>query len=165
MGVVNILNDEVKTLKDDLESLSKDPSVVFVDKLMELNKIERRGNLTTDLKTGEVEMLRPIPFNAKKPSEGPAGEYTDESVARKILYDVVEMWKLFQVNMTVEGHTKGGENDFWQELADNRAALCASTLLEMGVDKAKLSFKGLPGKLGRNVPCVVVKLDIFPDVD
>jgi hypothetical protein len=68
--------------------------------------------------------------------------------------------------MKIEGHTKdigSGEPEFWQSLAEHRAALCATTLGEMGVESSMLSSIGLPGTRGNNRVEVVVKLDIIDE--
>jgi len=132
--------------------------------LMKLRTIEKRGNIAIDYRTGDVDLKREIPFDPKNPTEEPIGEFKDEALAIQILKDVAEVWEIFGVSMQVEGHTKGGEDDFWQALADNRAGLIVSTLETMGVDKHKMSSRGLPGKLGMNRVGVVIKLDVFPDM-
>merc|ERR1712151_29641 len=100
---------------------------------------------------------------SKKPSQEPIAEFLDEAEASEILADLAELWDMFKVNMSIEGHTKGGESEFWQELATNRAQLVASKLVDMGVDETKLNPEGFPGKLGKNMVVVDVNLDIFPD--
>merc|ERR1712224_277600 len=124
--------------------------------------IEDRGNVAINFRTGEVDVKRDIPFDPKNQQEEPLGEFKDEQVALEIIGDIFEIWDLFKVNLAIEGHTKGGENDFWQALANNRAQLIVDTLHGMGVDKKKMTSKGLPGKLGLNKVGVVVQLDIFP---
>eukprot|EP00746_Dinoflagellata_sp_MGD_P044796 gnl/MRDRNA2_/MRDRNA2_209545_c0_seq1.p1 gnl/MRDRNA2_/MRDRNA2_209545_c0~~gnl/MRDRNA2_/MRDRNA2_209545_c0_seq1.p1 ORF type:complete len:252 (-),score=50.35 gnl/MRDRNA2_/MRDRNA2_209545_c0_seq1:117-851(-) len=131
--------------------------------LIKLIEIEERGNIGIDFRTGDVEVKRDIPFDPKKPSEEPLGEFKDEALAREILFHLYEVWTCFKVKMRIEGHTKGGEDDFWQTLADNRANLIVKSLANLGVDESKMSSKGLPGKLGLNKVGVVVKLDIFPN--
>jgi len=133
--------------------------------LKKIRSIERRGNLRIDLASGVVALEKEIKFKGKKPSEEPDAELASDSEAHEILKDVAELWSNFQVDMVIEGHTKGGENEFWQKLATNRANLVATKLMEMGVDKEMIHPEGLPGKLGKNIVAVDVKLDIFPEVE
>eukprot|EP00746_Dinoflagellata_sp_MGD_P092971 gnl/MRDRNA2_/MRDRNA2_36774_c0_seq1.p1 gnl/MRDRNA2_/MRDRNA2_36774_c0~~gnl/MRDRNA2_/MRDRNA2_36774_c0_seq1.p1 ORF type:complete len:569 (-),score=144.22 gnl/MRDRNA2_/MRDRNA2_36774_c0_seq1:55-1761(-) len=131
--------------------------------LIKLLDIEERGNVAINFRTGEVDVKRDIPFDPKNQKEEPLGEFKDEKIAMAIINDIFEIWDIFQVPMKIEGHTKGGENEFWQALANNRAALIVDTLVSMGADKSKMFSKGLPGKLGLNKVGVVVNLDIFPN--
>mmetsp|Transcript_52630 Transcript_52630/g.104474 ORF Transcript_52630/g.104474 Transcript_52630/m.104474 type:complete len:579 (-) Transcript_52630:37-1773(-) len=131
--------------------------------LKKIRSIEQRGNLRIDLKSGEVALEKEIKFKGKKASEEPEAEIVSDSEALEILTDVAELWANFKVDMVIEGHTKGGENEFWQKLATNRANWVAAKLMEMGVDKEKIHPEGLPGKLGKNIVAVDVKLDIFPE--
>jgi len=133
--------------------------------LQKIRSIEQRGNLRINLKNGEVALEKEIKFKAKKPSEEPEAEIASDDDAREILADVAELWAAFKVDMVIEGHTKGGENEFWRSLATNRANWVAAKLEEMGVDKEKIHPEGLPGKLGKNMVAVDVKLDIFPSFD
>lgn len=153
---------ELETSRRRLTELEKNK----VDPLKFLNllkDVEKRGNVSIDLKTGDVEVLREIPFVARKSNEEPIAEFSDSDVAKSIIRDIKDVWSVVPVEMCVEGHTKGGETAFWQSLADNRATLIVSILRDLGVDPKFVKSKGLPGRRGKNKVGVVVKLDIFPD--
>jgi len=150
-------NTQLAELKRSLEE--KGSIVPFLGRIQE---IEKRGNLRIDLRSGDVTLGKEIMFKSRRQSEEPVAEFADEG---EILADLAELWDNFRVDMAVEGHTKGGENEFWQELASNRARLVAAKLEEMGVRKDQLHPEGLPGKLGKNIAAVDVRLDIFPDLD
>lgn len=159
------LQHQVMVLKRELAEAKEKSSGqnTAVDVLVKIQNIEDRGNLVVDYRTGDVEVAREIPFEAKRQSEEPLAEFKDATVAREILFDIVELWEVFRVVMTIEGHTKGGETGFWQALADNRAELIVSTLEEMGVCPEMMVAKGLPGKKGLNKVGVMVRFDIFPE--
>lgn len=158
------LRRQVEKLKCDLDKeREKGKSMTGAPMLRKLLDIEDRKNVRIDYRSGDVEIIREIPFDPKRHDEEPLGEYVDEDVAVQVLTDVKDIWEVFKVSMTVEGHTKGGETEFWQALADNRAATIVCTLTDLGVDPAHLISRGLPGKKGLNKVGVRVKLDIFPD--
>lgn len=161
------LKAECESLKRKVEKLTRelqkeretnDPAGT----LRKLLDIEERGNVEINFRTGDVEVKRDIPFDPKNQKEEPLGEFKDEEVAVEIINDLYEIWDIFKVKMMIEGHTKGGEDGFWQTLADNRAKLVVDTLESMGADRSKLTSKGLPGELGLNKVGVVIHLDIFP---
>jgi len=160
------LERQVEKLKQDLEKAhAQVKSQTGAPVLRKLLEIEDRGNVRIDYRTGDVEIVNEIPFVVKNPKDEPHGEYKDEDVAKDVLSDVFEIWNLFKVEMHIEGHTKGGEDDFWQKLAESRAALIVDTLEELGADKSLMDSKGLPGKKGLNKVGVVVHMDMFPHRD
>jgi len=158
-------NDRVRYLEKQVVILEESIANAGVNLLRNLAEIERRGNVEIDEKSGEVKVLREIGFVGKKPGQDPVAEFKSETDAYKVLDDIAKVWSYFKVQMTVEGHTKGGENDFWQNLANNRAKLIVETLKTKGVDFDKMTPVGLPGKKGLNKVGVVINLDIFPDID
>lgn len=160
------VKEQLRIATEELENRQRHMGHVFADKLIKVNSIEDRGNLRVNLKNGEVDILREIPYVPKMPADGPVAEYADDKQALEVISDIAEVWKLFEVQAVIEGHTKDlgtGSEKFWQELADNRAALCVSTLQDFNVDPSKVVAKGMPGKKGLNRPTVVVKLDIFDE--
>jgi len=164
---VEKLRQQLQAITLELEDSKKHTASVLTDKLKFLRELEERGNLAIDLKSGEVELKRQINYVPKMPADGPVAQYASEMQALSVVQDIADLWKLFQVEMTVEGHTKDlqvGPDEFWQQLADNRAALCVNSLRAKGVDTAKVVARGRPGKKGLNTVCVVVKLDIFPNL-
>eukprot|EP00913_Durusdinium_trenchii_P032767 g30674.t1 len=81
-------------------------------------EISRRGHLEVNLSNGN-------------PGDSPNAEFENEDDATEILQDIADLWKMFKVPVLVEGHTKdigSGTDQFWQEVANSRAALCAATL-------------------------------------
>lgn len=112
-------------------------------------------------------IVREIPFKIRtfNSPEGATAEYVDRKIADEVLGDVAAICNAFSVPMVVEGHTKGGESEFWQELAENRARLIIDSLTRKGVPRKYMLPIGLPGKKGLNKVGIAIKLDIFPDDD
>eukprot|EP00930_Biecheleria_cincta_P057990 TRINITY_DN43857_c0_g1_i1.p1 TRINITY_DN43857_c0_g1~~TRINITY_DN43857_c0_g1_i1.p1 ORF type:complete len:346 (+),score=90.22 TRINITY_DN43857_c0_g1_i1:70-1107(+) len=139
----------------------------YAKDLQRLLEVERNGLVQINMSNGHCFTLRTIEFVPRKPGEDPVAEFEDEELAMRVIQDVASLWKLFPVPIVVEGHTKDigdGPEDFWQNLADNRAALCASKLRACGVDRAKLQSVGKPGNQGLNRAALVIHLDILPEV-
>merc|ERR1711939_362783 len=59
----------------------------------------------------------------------------------KIFQDLFEMWSIFKLDMHLNVVTKGGDNDFWKKLSENRLKMLESMLLELGVEKKFLICK------------------------
>lgn len=145
-------------------SSKKPPAIVFLD---EMARIEANGNLSMNLKNGNCE-VSDIPFVPRKPPAEPTAEFVSLETAKRVLADVAALDKIFQVPIQVEGHTrhvKGGQPDYWQQLAENRAKVIGEVLENMGVRKDKITCVGLPGYKGMNKAGVMVKFDIFPNKD
>lgn len=134
-----------------------------MDIINKIKEIERHGNISVNLKNGDVEMVRALEFVPRSSKQEPSAEFADQRVATGIIEDLVSIQKLFYVNMVVEGHTRGSDAHFFQMLADNRAHLIKDHIVSSGVSAKFISPKGFPGPKGLNRPCVVIRLDIFPD--
>lgn len=142
-------------------------SGVVVKSLEQVAEIHRRGNIKLDLNSGEITVLHKINFATRNIGDEPTAQFTDEGKASSLIEDLASIWKLFPVPLEVQGHTKdigSGTEQFWQTLADNRAELCRSRLEALGVDPAKITAVGKPGKKGMNKAALFIKLDIFPDI-
>jgi outer membrane protein OmpA-like peptidoglycan-associated protein len=137
------------------------------DVLLELKRIEAKGNLSINLNNGDVEVHN-IPFVPKKPPNIPTADFVSLEKAEKVLTDIAEIDSLFQVPLRIEGHTryvKGGPPEYWQDLADNRAHAISDVLHKMGIPQDQMTCVGLPGHKGMNKAGVMVKFDIFPELD
>ncbi|CAK8994512.1 unnamed protein product [Durusdinium trenchii] len=131
-------------------------------------EISRRGHLEVNLSNGDVKLKRGITFKKKNPGDSPNAEFENEDDATEILQDIADLWKMFKVPVLVEGHTKdigSGTDQFWQEVANSRAALCAATLGVMGVNLGQVVSVGKPGKSGLNKAALVMHFDLFPDLN
>lgn len=157
--------DRVHQLEKMANQLEKDLENAGTNLLRSLAQIESKGNVEINTRSGDVKILKDIAFVGKKPPQHPTAEFAADKDAHSVLDDVAAIWNHFQVPMRIEGHTKGGESEFWQELADNRAQLIVEALHKKGVVYEKMTAAGLPGKKGLNKVGVVVQLDIFPDMD
>eukprot|EP00746_Dinoflagellata_sp_MGD_P133951 gnl/MRDRNA2_/MRDRNA2_67730_c0_seq2.p1 gnl/MRDRNA2_/MRDRNA2_67730_c0~~gnl/MRDRNA2_/MRDRNA2_67730_c0_seq2.p1 ORF type:complete len:669 (+),score=140.68 gnl/MRDRNA2_/MRDRNA2_67730_c0_seq2:64-2070(+) len=135
--------------------------------LVELKRIEAKGNLSINLNNGDVEVHN-IPFVPKKPPNTPTADFVSMENAERVLADIAEIDTLFQVPLRIEGHTryvKSGTSEYWQDLADNRARKIGSVLQKMGIPEEQMTCVGLPGHQGMNKAGVMVKFDIFPELD
>lgn len=122
--------------------------------------IEQRGNVCVNHESGHVRLLRPIAFQPRTTKDEPTAVFKDVDLADAICRDISEISNIFCCPLTIEGHTKGGESDFWQTLANRRACLVADKMVEFGANPNLLETRGLPGRMGRNE----VRIEIFMDV-
>jgi len=126
----------------------------------DLHKIESRGNVQVDFNKGEIRLVNPITFVPRTTRDEPTAEFSKPDAAHNICQDLAEVMNLFNCPAEVEGHTKGGESEFWQTLADDRAHVVVEKIIEHGGDGAKMSSVGKPGKRGMNESKTVVRLDL-----
>jgi hypothetical protein len=125
-----------------------------------VKRVERRGNLRLNHQTGHVTLLAPLAFHPRTTKDEPTAVLRDPEIADAICRDLAELSQIFNCPMTIEGHTKGGQNDFWQTLADRRAMLIADKMVEFGANPNVLETRGLPGRLGKNEVRTEVYMDI-----
>jgi len=125
-----------------------------------VKRVERRGNLRLNHQTGQVTLLAPLAFHPRTTKDEPTAVLRDPEIADAICRDLAELSQIFNCPMTIEGHTKGGQNDFWQTLADRRAMLIADKMVEFGANPNLLETRGLPGRLGKNEVRTEVYMDI-----
>jgi len=122
--------------------------------------VENRGNVKVNHQTGHVQLLRPIGFQPRTTKEEPTAVFRDPDLALSICKDIAEISNIFRCPMTIEGHTKGGESDFWQTLANRRASLVADKMVEFGANANLLETRGLPGRLGKNEVRTEIHMDV-----
>lgn len=130
----------------------------------DLRIIEDRGNIQVNFQTGQVVLIRPITFAPRTTRDEPTAVFTKLEQATRICTDLAEVMNLFKCPCDVEGHTKGGESEFWQTLADDRARVVVEMMVKCGADPAKITAKGRPGKLGSNETKTVVHLNLPTDL-
>lgn len=150
-----ITRPEHESLVQRVAALEPTPMTELEQHVLE---IEARGNIGVNLETGRVDVLRDIAFVPRKTTDPPRAELQKPEVARHVLDDIAEVARLFGERLIVEGHTKGGESNFWQSLADDRARLVGQELIHRGVEPDRLTTRGLPGKRGLNKVAVVLHL-------
>jgi len=122
--------------------------------------VERRGNIRVNHNTGHVTLLRRLEFQPRTTKDEPSAVFRDPDAAEAICKDLAEISNIFNSPMTIEGHTKGGESEFWQTLANRRARVVAETMIDFGANPGLLHTQGLPGRLGRNEVRTEVYMDI-----
>lgn len=162
-GPLQALRDQVglhdgglRGLDERVKLLETGPPLSEID--LRLHEIQARGNVRVDTRTGTMEVVKPIDFVRRKSSEEPTAVLANPAQATNTLDDMAEVAQLFDHDtLVVEGHTKGGENDFWQALADDRARLVVEELSKRGIGAERLQPKGLPGRRGLNCVAVIVK--------
>lgn len=162
LAVESQLRAEIEQLKNRVSSLEV-PQVMAIPQESELERrireIELRGNVRIDWQRGLVEVLREIGFVPRRTTESPDAELANPSAACFIFDDVAEAAGLVGGTVTVEGHTRGGESDFWQALAMDRARLVGKALIDRGIDQNRIVTRGMPGKSGLNKVAVLIHLD------
>lgn len=157
---LDILASELQNCKERFVSYNSLPNG---DLRKALDKIEGRGNIHVDITSddaGSVQLNRPILFQRRTAGDPPTAEFAQPELVHNICTDLAEVATLFDCPVVVEGHTKGGEGEFWQALANNRARLVAEKLVNLGIDAEKISCQGRPGKIGVNNSCTIVRLGI-----
>lgn len=167
------LKSMVTSLEQRMQEKDEQLSSKIVDSGVELLKniinIESRGNISVNMRNGDVEILKPVEFKPVKVTETPAARFLNEQHAERCIRDISDVAKLFSnVPVMVEGHTKtnpNGSQSFWESLAHNRAEIAYSKLVENGVEPERVKYRGFVGKEGQNRACVTIHLDIFPDID
>lgn len=125
-----------------------------------VRRVEARGNIRVNHETGHVQLLAPLAFHPRTTKDEPTAVLRDPEIADAICRDLAEISQIFNCPMTIEGHTKGGQNDFWQTLANRRAMLIADKMVEFGANPNLLETRGLPGRLGKNE----VRTEVYMDV-
>jgi len=160
LSVESQLRAEIELLKNRVSSLEVIPAIPQESELeRRIREIELRGNVRIDWQRGLVEVLREIRFIPRKTTESPDAELLNPSAACFIFDDVAEAAGLVGGTVTVEGHTRGGESDFWQALAMDRARLVGKALIDRGIDQNRVVTRGMPGKRGLNKVAVLIHLD------
>lgn len=125
-----------------------------------VRRVEQRGHVRVNLETGHVQLIHPITFHPRTTKDEPTAVLRDPELSESICRDLAEISQIFNCPMTIEGHTKGGQNDFWQTLANRRAMLIADKMVEYGANPNLLETRGLPGRLGKNEVRTEVYMDI-----
>merc|ERR1712070_95017 len=87
--------------------------------------VEQRGNIQVDLRQGRVTILKSLEFDLRTTKEEPTAVFSDPCQAQAICKDLAEVANIFGCSVLIEGHTRGGEGEFWQKLAENRALAVA----------------------------------------
>lgn len=161
-----VVDQKLVTLSAELKACKKRfvnyQALPDMDLRKALDRIESRGHIHIDIgrDPGQVYLLHPITFVRRTAGDAPTAAFTHPDLAHAICEDLAEAARLFDCTVAVEGHTKGGEGEFWQVLANNRARLVAEKINSLGVDSDKITCQGLPGRLGLNDSCTVVRLGI-----
>lgn len=130
-----------------------------------IRSIEARGNVEIDHATGHVHLLQHLKFRPRTTRDPPTAEFVNPAVADAICADLAQLSSMFHCPMRIEGHTKGGEGEFWQALAEDRARIVAEKIIEHGGDGAKFTTIGRPGRTGLNETKTMVYFDVPVQMD
>mmetsp|Transcript_23994 Transcript_23994/g.37702 ORF Transcript_23994/g.37702 Transcript_23994/m.37702 type:complete len:461 (+) Transcript_23994:54-1436(+) len=149
---------ELATCKARLDKL--DPPIADTPLRAATRLVEQRGNVQVNHSSGHVMILRPLKFEPRTTKDKPTAVFQDISVAEAVCKDIAELSNIFNCPMTIEGHTKGGESQFWQTLADNRARIVLDLIIDCGANPDLLRAQGKPGRLGKNE----VRTEVFMDI-
>lgn len=162
-----MLEDMKKELGNTCEELRVAHSMSMHNSMKRLKDIEGRGNIKINRQNGAVTMTRTVEFAQCKPNEEPNGKFTDANAASQVLRDLAQIATSFEVSfMEVEVRVKvsrGGNDDFWERLAESQAALVREQLETNGFPAEKLTVKGMAGN---HEPDCLIRLDnsLFPEL-
>jgi hypothetical protein len=156
---MNTIVAELDACKARLDKI--DPPFVDTPLRMATRLVEQRGNLQVNHSSGHVMILRPLKFEPRTTKEKPTAVFIDVGIAEAVCKDLAELSNIFNCPMTIEGHTKGGESQFWQQLADNRARVVVELMIDLGANRNLLRAQGKPGRLGKNE----VRTEVFMDIN
>jgi hypothetical protein len=106
-----------------------------------------RGTVSVDEAKRSVSILKPIEFATRKPPDTSAElEHSRQAEAIITIKDVALVLRAYMEKMIVEGHTGATEPaSYWNTLAQNRANLICSILVENGVSSGLLEPIGVAG--------------------
>lgn len=162
-----LVRSSVGDIEELRHGLSKVSKTYHPDPLTSLwsavGAIEQRGNIQVSKvngTSGHIKLLRPLEFHLRTTKDQPTALFADPVMAESICNDLVQILYIFNCPMTIEGNTKGGEGEFWQTLANNRASAVAETMIKFGASPSLLRTRGVPGRLGKNEPLVEVYVDM-----
>eukprot|EP00811_Abedinium_folium_P035073 NODE_789_length_2762_cov_6.394687.p1 GENE.NODE_789_length_2762_cov_6.394687~~NODE_789_length_2762_cov_6.394687.p1 ORF type:complete len:716 (-),score=138.42 NODE_789_length_2762_cov_6.394687:613-2586(-) len=163
-----VLTHEVQELKGQLPTSRSQASLATIangpslsTSITRLETIERRGNVKVNLRNGDLELVKPLEFVARKPTDPVGAELSDRMTAEVVIADIVEVCNIFaQPPVLLEAHIKGGETPQAEAVAKARAQLIASALESRGLKNDTITTKGLPGKSGLNKTCIIVKMNL-----
>jgi len=158
------LEEQLVELQVSLAKSEKEPAG---QALQHLREVEARGNCRVDRITGNLDLLRPVEFLARKPTESPVAELKDTDVSLPVLLDVAAIWNLFGGPLEVKVHSRtgrGGTAIFWERLAIARAELLRSLLQENGVPSHFIDARTLMAAKSLSNAQVLMRLgrDVFP---
>lgn len=139
-------------------SLGKKKEPQVNGKLQSIQEIQACGNISVD--GSRIQVLRDIQFVPRRATDPPTAELADPEEARPIFDHIAAACKYLGEKVIVEGHTKGGGTQFWQDLADARARLVGQELVARGVNPKYMTTRGLPKHRGSSwslnkVSCVI----------
>jgi len=157
------LDEQVADLQETLAECRKNPAGQALQRVRE---IEARGNCRVDRLSGSLELLRPVEFSTRRPTESPRAELKDASLAANVLMDVAEIWNLFGGPLELQVYSRtgrGGSAAFWDQLSTLRAELLRSRLEENGVPSHFINARKVVGGKGLTTQ-VLMRLgrDVFP---
>jgi len=160
---MNTILQELGTCKARLDKI--DPPMEDTPLRHATRLVEQRGNVQVNHSSGHVMILRPLKFEPRTTRDKPTAVFQQIDVAEAVCRDLTELSNIFNCPMTIEGHTKGGESQFWQQLADNRARVVLEMMLQFGANGNLMRAQGKPGRLGKNEVVTEVFIDISNIVD
>jgi outer membrane protein OmpA-like peptidoglycan-associated protein len=117
------------------------------EKRQQCDEALARGTVSVDEAKRSVSILKPIEFATRKPPDTSAElEHSRQAEAIITIKDVALVLRAYMEKMIVEGHTGATEPaSYWNTLAQNRANLICSILVENGVSSGLLEPIGVAG--------------------
>lgn len=165
------LHAEQRLLTADNEQLRR-LQALEQDEMVLIKAIHDRGNVLYDENRREFLLQKEIAFVPEftGPREGEklpircfATQFADPALAKAILSDFAELLRILKSSVVlIEGHTPGVSleevGDYEHEVADARANLVKSCIVQLGIQDFRLTTLGLPGFLGHGKDDVVLKM-------
>jgi len=138
------------------------------DEKMLVKAIHNRGNVLYDEGRREFILQKEIVFVPEGSEKGlpkrpVVVRFADPPLAKAILSDFAELLRILKSAVVlVEGHTAGASlyqmGDYEHDVADARAELVKSAIVQLGIPQYRLATLGLPGLMGNGKDDVILKM-------
>lgn len=161
------LHAERRLLAEENEKLQTMQALEQEEKVL-IKAIHDRGNVFFNEGRREFLLQKEIAFMSESKGKGEKSRahdirFADPVLAKAILSDLVELLRIFKSFVVlIEGHTQGVTlvelGDYEHDVADERANLVKSILVQLGIPEFRLTTLGLPGFLGNGKDDIVLKL-------
>eukprot|EP00929_Paragymnodinium_shiwhaense_P111427 TRINITY_DN7944_c0_g1_i1.p1 TRINITY_DN7944_c0_g1~~TRINITY_DN7944_c0_g1_i1.p1 ORF type:complete len:304 (+),score=91.84 TRINITY_DN7944_c0_g1_i1:98-1009(+) len=142
-----------------------------------LKAVLKNGLVKLDYETRELQVLEAMSFQEvpqqqyaddatqSGPSQGAKVVFRDEGRQQAALRDAAEVLKIYDsASVCIEGHTESASSKLAagaREVALAQAELVKSRLIAFGIAASRLTTVGLPGNLGHNKSCIVLRITNF----
>lgn len=160
------LHAEQRLLKADTEKLQALKALEDDEKVL-IRAIHDRGYVLYDEGRREFLLQKEIVFvpelQGSKKGSPVVVRFADPTLAKAILSDFAELLRIIKSAVVlIEGHTAGASaqqmGDYEHDVADARAELVKSVIVQLGIPEYRLATLGFPGFLGNGKDDVILKM-------